>query len=1369
MPSIKKPGLEVIQEIRTRTPTFFRSTFPPAVIGPCYQIIDATTSTGALNTSAVLSLPAMVTGTATGATFAVGAMRVRCKVNGANDIEYLLPGTAGQALPIATVVSKLNEGFAGYLVFSSVSNYLRVRTVATGDSASLQFLAPSASSAHTILGFVSIQGLLYTGTGDYDNHPFLFPYLSLPDTRGIINYLTFAGDDITIYRVQAGSPIALNEDSCINWSRQNRVDQYYSATNGGAAPTALITEQDPTWYFERGHVYDSQASPILTSSVASTKSTLTGHQLSTGARPLNAYLYPDPTGTGSTTDRVRAIGRHAYADIQLGYTGAEDYYHFEAHGLQLWAADSSVTPGLARGSSGNLLHMKFAKPTAYADDGATTVAVAGTATLTSAGYGTFAGDIGKYIYIYDLSLDTYYGEFLITGVGAGPGFAAEFADPLGVIPSEAGVSWCISETAGTKLPSFATTNSGSTVLCTCTYATTATQGLNTLTQFDTQFSIAGQTHCNYFGPDVSVSYLNASATGTSRMQHGLDTKDYYLMFGADPPNFGTVSNTHTYAQCIGEAPMNATALAALAGKELTVRINGGPVSSYTLLAGDVNNTTTLMTALNTAFDGGGTPIFTVEAPVGLGPEYCYDTGSVANAGADTAITGATVDFATIGVSALMKVWISGASVSGGTRGVMYNISSVSGGVITLANVNLGTIASVNIKVLAPDNTAHKVVKAILHADNSTEAYAGVDSSIEFGGTARDLLFKSPYSSSTTDYSIIFRGDPLPLAAGDQLYENGTLIGTVDSLINHTWDMGLALGTKTHTNSIIKLSSAGATVNTPLLTWYITSNGILSTETGTYTGTGDKPLPEVVFSDTLGTIWLKAGLARNSDGIEVAGNVTMTLLAAYSALRRDITALGANPLVQIINSYDELSTQLGPISPSNPLALGVYFAQLNATFGESSIQVKCLGVDEVSTNMPYGTVGAYTRALVLFQSARAYGMSVMTHSDAIHDLLQAHITTMSSASGRSERVGYICQTQPTERAPTLCGSDTTAAIQNLDAVGGTFEVVIDPTTGFTITAALTGKTTADGSSVTTFGSVSIPEGVFIRRSGDSFRYSVSEIKAGNILKCRSTGFAPGYGPSTSGNDDLYWSTAVPGDDDDHATWDVDGEVVSLYIRQAAIDMTTSTGKSQAITAMTTAAQSFADRRMRFVQPDTAVYQYSGVSTTIPGFYMTAALAGRTAARPPQESFTKGTIAGIDAVQGSWDAFSEEMMDEGAGGGIWWMTQVNEDGAVYTRHQLTTDVSSYTTKEASVTHALDYISERVRLMLAGIGGKYNLTPNFLAYLSMVVNTICSSMTGTVVQSCLPGDIAIDETEPDAVNIVLNVRPWSIGNYIRVRIVV
>ena len=1408
MPSIKRPGLEVIQEIRTRTPTFFRSTFPPAVIGPCYQIIDATTSTGALNTNAQLSLPASVTGDAAGATFAVGAKRVRVKVNGANDIEVTLSGTAGQALTIATVVSKLNEGFAGYLVFAAVTgNYIRVRTVSSGDSASIQFLAPSASEGHTLLGFKSVENFVHYGTGDYDNHPFLFPYLSLPDTRGIINYLTFTGADTTIYRVQSGSPIALSEDSCINWNRQSRMGigsstpagllggRYYDVNNGtGTHSGTGVPERGPELFYASGHVDD--AAGTTQASVASTRNTLTGHQAAGGAAPLNQYLYPYPTGVGSTTNKLLSIGRHASLDLLMSDSAVDDdYYHFEAYGFQLWAADSTTTRGSASGAFGNKIHFKFSRPEAaagFGDDGVITIAAGPETQLSSATYNFDAQDAGKYVYLRGGTVPGNSGAYLIASVTVGPPNYAVLTDAAGTLIADAAgdISFCRpADSTAVTLPQIAATKDGTNLQIEVTYATTATRGCNTLSDFDTAMQAATSIE-KYVGCTAGISYLGTSATSTNYMAYWLQTKEYFLQQGADPVNFGTQNATYAYASCLGEVPLveSGHILSELVGKTLTLRLNGGPVQSHTLTSGNCTDPTTLAAALNSAFyvdvaAATNVSMFTAYTTPGLGTCYIEGTGSGADVAADWVITDAQTDFYALGVMKGMHVWVYGANVPGDDFGMYATVQSDaivgSPNTITLNAVSFGTITAFNYKILVPGSAAlgdagnkeGATLKVLMSSNDSTEQYAGVDSCFELGGDAIPyLLGPSPYAtSSTTDYNKPFRGDPFPITAGDGIYENGTLVGTLDSLENYTWDPGLAFGSQSLTNAMVVLSSEGATVDTELLTWYATSEGIESTESGTYTGTADKPMPEVIFSDSLQTIWLKGGLARNSDGIESTGTVSMTLLAAYTALRKDITAQGASPAVQLINSYDELSSDYGPISPSNPFALGVYFAQLNATFGDSSIQVKGLGVDAVSTNEPYGTIAAYTRALALMQTSRVYAMSVMTHSDAVHDLLHSHITTMSSATGKSERVGFICQEQPTEKSPTLCGTDTTASVQNIDAVAGTFEIVIDPTGGFTITAALTGKTNAAGGAVPTFGTASIPHGIYIRRSGDSFSYSVSEIKAGNILECRTTGFAPGYGPSTSGNDDLFYSSVVPGGDDDHGTWDVDGETVSLYIRQATIDTTTSTGKGQVISAMTTMAGNFADRRMRFVQPDTAVYQYSGVDTTIPGFYMTSALAGRVAARPPQESFTRGTIAGIDAVQGSWDAFSEEMMDTGAGGGIWWMVQNNEAGAVYTRHQLTTDVSSNENKEASVTHVLDYISERVRLLLSGIGGKYNLTPNFLAYLSMVVNTICSSVSGSVVQSCIPGDISIDETEPDAVNITLNVRPWSIGNYIRVRIVV
>jgi hypothetical protein len=169
------------------------------------------------------------------------------------------------------------------------------------------------------------------------------------------------------------------------------------------------------------------------------------------------------------------------------------------------------------------------------------------------------------------------------------------------------------------------------------------------------------------------------------------------------------------------------------------------------------------------------------------------------------------------------------------------------------------------------------------------------------------------------------------------------------------------------------------------------------------------------------------------------------------------------------------------------------------------------------------------------------------------------------------------------------------------------------------------------------------------------------------------------------------------------------------------------------------------------------------------YACAALAGLNASTPPQQSFTGLALAGIESVTGSWDALATVDLDTAAGGGVWWLSQQDSYSAVTSRHQLTTDVTSLQTREASITHVLDYITKRLRLSMAGLAGKFNLTKQFLDYVSILVNAVIGGMAGTVVQSIAVTNIYIDAQQLDTMYVDIAVVPYYPANQINVTLVV
>ena len=1396
MASIIQPGIQIQQTLATVTPTIYSPTFPACIVGPCYQIVEIQAASGAVNASANLTLPPIIINTAgvAASTYAVGGLSVTVDVSGTVRT-YTFGGAAAAVLPIATVVSKLNEGFASYLVWDYIGNRIRVRTVGTGATATMMFT--TAGTAHSVLGFLEFENLKYYGSGDYDSNPIAFPYKSLPDPRGIIDYLVFDDDDIDIARVWAGVPILLSSESCINRNRYQRLGVVADGGNGaGKAAKTYSSQGGREFYFLSGHVRDVGDTVNLVGAQPLWNATpLTGNKVDLNAVPNNQLLHPVADGT-STTNQLQQTGRHAYVDVQLSDDGVTTTasYHFEAHGFQAWLEDQTLNPGQARYVFGNEVYVSFTSPDLdgagdpVLADGVISAGDQLDSITVNGGGGFVVAHENRYVFLEagtdggPVTYDTWY---IIDSTAAGTATLTDLAGGAVVLTAATSINFTISSGLFTLPNVAAPVNAAGEVHIAIEYCPGVAADWDVTPSFVQAAALHTALGANtnvepWLGASTTVgastiSYLSGATTALLADQ--LDGKTYYMSFGADPSDLDTTATG--FPTITGESPLTAGTLAAIEGKTLTMRINGGVTASHTFTAVDTGGLVAFVAALNTnlasVLAGAAVTPFS-DRPISdwcTGTEY-YSGGTASVNGATLTITGVSdAVFTAAGTdhnTAQMSVLLYGTGIPGGTKGAIVPITAggancaSTGGTATINLSQAVTSGAVSCSYKLLVNSASTVVRLTMDTATSVGGYVGYDCSVEFGGNAVDYVFKAPYSSSTTPFTGIFRGPPTVVQAGDKLYNNAAYLGTVATIADHVWVDPVTNTTHTASGAYLNTAEATISASTSLGAWYITSENITySAATSGLTASG-KPLPEVWFDTTNQIIYLKGGLNRDGGGVEYS-NSSASLAAGYTALRKDITVSGASPAPQVFSTYSELNTLLGPVDSRNPLALGTYIAMLNAP----NIQVKAFGVDAVSANQPWGTSAAYATALDYLQSADVYAIVCLSNSPAVHELANAHVTAMADpTTGKSERVTYFCEDQPSEQVPTTAGSAPATDAPTI-TMGSSFELTIDPSTGFNIAAALTGKTDATGAAVPILGACTIANGLYITRAGDPFKYSVSEIKAGNVLECRVTGFSPGSGPGTAGNDDNFYGTADPGSTADSPTWDVDGETVTLFIRQAALVTTTSTGRGQLAAALAAKAGNYDYRRTRFVQPAAATYLEAGVSTSIHGLYACAALAGLNSSTAPQQSFTGLTLAGIESVSGSWDLLSANDMDTAAGGGVWWLFQADQYSAVETRHQLTTDVASIQVREASITHVLDYITKRLRVTMDGLAGNKNLTPNFLDYIGIMVNTITKSLVGTVVAQIQVTNIYIDPLAVDTLYVDLSVTPYYPANQIKVTLVV
>lgn len=594
----------------------------------------------------------------------------------------------------------------------------------------------------------------------------------------------------------------------------------------------------------------------------------------------------------------------------------------------------------------------------------------------------------------------------------------------------------------------------------------------------------------------------------------------------------------------------------------------------------------------------------------------------------------------------------------------------------------------------------------------THVKLGTDSVINIvGGTALTTL---GLLVGTT------RGVPSKPKPGDELWIDGVLLGTVSKV---------APGGNVNVLQVAAQQVISLDVGS---NFYITAKNLPDT--------APRPVPDLVV-DLNGTVSLKQEQLRDTAGNRVA--TTGPLYIAYTAVRKDVTALAANPGLLKFDNTTQLEQALAPINAENPLALGLFFALLNAP----GIQVTGLGVDAVSADSPFGTVEAFTRAAEFLEGFEVYAIAPLTHDATVHQLFNTHVTAMSAPGAKGERVALVNPSLPTHKLDTLVASGTDG---NTVGPGG---LVFD--TGI---ASLTALIQAAG--INPVGTIPASAGLFLDIASDTKQYSIESV-AGSHVTIRVT-FSPGD------NDDSFYSTTDL--DDSPLPTALIEEAFSVKVRGASLVTVTGPDKNGIADTIAAVGKSYGNRRLWMTVPDSCAATVSGSEALIDGFYMNAALAGMVGQNPPQQSFTNFPIAGFTRVIGSNDTFNERQLNVMAGGGAWVIIQEAAGAALLSRMALTTDLTSVETRTDSITKVVDFTAKFLRRSLRNFIGRFNITQGFLDTLGSVIQGVCGLLveTGVLIGFNL-NNIIQDENAPDTVLIDVTLDVPFPCNYIRLTLVI
>jgi len=199
-----QPGVSVIQEFRTVSPTIVTPTLVPCAVAPCFQVLEAlvadATGNRVMNTDAVASVPAILTSGNPGPYSGLdGKTLVVTYNNGAPwEVAFSDPTAAGldvgQVKDQIAAASPAPSGWGAYKLVDGSSEYLQLKSTAGGDGQELKVLNGTANS---ILGFND--NFVAYGVSKYRQDKLTVTQLNFPDPRGIIDEIDIDESSIRVF------------------------------------------------------------------------------------------------------------------------------------------------------------------------------------------------------------------------------------------------------------------------------------------------------------------------------------------------------------------------------------------------------------------------------------------------------------------------------------------------------------------------------------------------------------------------------------------------------------------------------------------------------------------------------------------------------------------------------------------------------------------------------------------------------------------------------------------------------------------------------------------------------------------------------------------------------------------------------------------------------------------------------------------------------------------------------------------------------------------------------------------------------------------------------------------------------------------
>lgn len=548
--------------------------------------------------------------------------------------------------------------------------------------------------------------------------------------------------------------------------------------------------------------------------------------------------------------------------------------------------------------------------------------------------------------------------------------------------------------------------------------------------------------------------------------------------------------------------------------------------------------------------------------------------------------------------------------------------------------------------------------------------------------------------------------PITKVTGDQKGDFATATIQVDDYIDLTYTDGNTV--LTYSSAIQEVSSDGKT---------------LTLKRNLPSPDGDATVTAVVKRPTKEDAIIESQfITANEDAVTIekdvkvstavtdtaAKVVSATVYLSYRALRRDI----ANDFLTI-TSQSNAEAKIGSVNINNPMSVA---ASLIAS-AVSDMSYRILPIETDDAN-------GYRQALdILSTNEDIYVIVPLTNDKDVVSAYASHCTTLSEPEKSKWRIMYASQEMPSTKVMV--------EINDGQLVKGSTDTECYI------------KDTANGMFVTN--NARVTDFVDIYNAFNSYQYSLQIIEVLNesVVTCSTTKWMR----TSEGYSELEGKVTVASQEA------VKYEVVRVLDTQ---------GVAEAISGM---VDSFKNKRLRLVYPDTIMLNINSVSEMVPSYYLCVTLGAMRAGYPPHQGFSTIGLSGISRVLRANNMFSDDQLADMAGNGVFWVVQDTPEELPYVLYQTTTDNTQLETAEDSCVAVVDYASRYLKINLKNVLGRYNVNTISVNYVKTVINSVLDDMTSTSYQYIGPiltgAELISVETEGDKIKPTVHIEiPYPVN---------